>query len=171
MSNILYAYTKLVFCMLVSNSFKYNSSNIFSTRQNNDWIYKNEPVQKLTYPLILILDVIPWMSFPGQLFFFFVIVVHESFVGPEQTAVHSLVFQHLLHIWPLSKSDCMILRSIFHIEDNWGTHATITKGEHFYWRSRRQHDALRGRSCKLFESDKQGKLCLFWLLGNMQIFM
>ncbi len=26
-------------------------------------------------------------------------------------------------------------------------------------------------SCKLFESDKQGKLCLFWLLGNMQIFM
>ncbi len=166
MSNILYAYTKLVFCMLVSNSFKYNSSNIFSTRQNNDWIYKNDPVQKLTYPLILILDVIPWMT----IFLFcdscsWVLCWSRadccSFFGFPASSAYLTPFQKWLYDFEIYLSHW----------DNWGTHATITKGEHFYWRSRRQHDALRGRSCKLFESDKQGKLCLFWLLGNMQIFM
>ncbi len=58
---------------------------------------------------------------------------------------HSLVFQHLLHIWTLSNNDCMILRSIF---SHWGqlrdSYTTITKGENIYWWcSRRQHNALR----------------------------
>ncbi len=49
-----------------------------STRQNNNWIYKNDPVQKFTYPWILILCRFlddPWLSFC------FGIVVHESLVG------------------------------------------------------------------------------------------
>ncbi len=54
---------------------------IFSTRQNNNWIYKNDPVQKFTHPWILILCC--FLDDP-RLFFCVVIVVHESLVGSEQ---------------------------------------------------------------------------------------
>ncbi len=54
------------------------------------------------------------------------------------------VFQHRLHIWTLSSSDCMILRSIF---SHWGqlmdSNTTIKKGSNIHWCSRRTHDALR----------------------------
>ncbi len=40
------------------------------------------------------------------------------------SAPHSLVFQHFC-IWTLSNNDCMILRSIFHTEDDWGTHMQL----------------------------------------------
>ncbi len=70
----------------------------------------------------------------------------------------SLVFQHFLHIWTLSNSDCMILRSIFSHEGQLvDSYMTITKGENIYWCSRRQHNASRAGGCKLLELDDQGK--------------
>ncbi len=39
---------------------------------------------------------------------------------------YSLVLQPILHISTLSNSDCMILRSIFHMEDNWPTISPVT---------------------------------------------
>ncbi len=53
-------------------------------------------------------------------------------------------FPAFLHIWTLSSSDCMILRSIF---SHWGqlmdSNTTIKKGSNIHWCSRRTHDALR----------------------------
>ncbi len=53
-------------------------------------------------------------------------------------------FPAFLHIWTLSSSDCMILRSIF---SHWGqlmdSNTTIKKGSNIHWCSRRKHDALR----------------------------
>ncbi len=63
----------------------------------------------------------------------------------------SSVFQHLLHIWTLSSSDCMILISIF---SHWGqlrdSNTTIKKGSNIHWCSRRKHDALRAGGVKTF---------------------
>ncbi len=71
----------------------------------------------------------------------------------------SSVFQHLLHIWTLSSSDCMILRSIF---SHWGqlkdSNTTIKKGSNIHWCSRRKHDALRAGGWKLFKFEDYGKL-------------
>ncbi len=93
-----------------------------------------------------------------RLFFCFVLVVHESLVCSEQLnwavlqtnpprSVDSAVFQH---IWTLSSSDCMILRSIF---SHWGqlmdSNTTIKKGSNIHWCSRRTHDALRAGCWKL----------------------
>ncbi len=76
------------------------------------------------------------------------------------TPAHSLVFQHLLHIWSLSKSECMILSSIF---SNWeqlrDSYTTITKGENMYWCSKRQHNALKAGGCKLLNRIMMCKLC------------
>ncbi len=62
----------------------------------------------------------------------------------QKNTAHSLVFQHLLHIWTFSKSDCMILRSIF---SHWGqlrdSYATITEGSNAHRCSRRKKHALR----------------------------
>ncbi len=56
----------------------------------------------------------------------------------------SSVFQHLLHIWTLSSSDCMIVRSIFsHRGQLRDSNTTIKKGSNIHWCSRRKHDALR----------------------------
>ncbi len=64
-------------------------------------------------------------------------------INPPRPA-DSSVFQHILHIWTLSSSNCMILRSIF---SHWGqlrdSNTTITKGSNILWCSRRKHDALR----------------------------
>ncbi len=75
----------------------------------------------------------------------------------------SLVFQHLLHILTLSNSDCMILRPIF---SHWGqlrdSYTAITKVGNIYWCSRRQHNALRARGCKLLNR-MMSKFFLFCL--------
>ncbi len=120
---------------------------IYSTRQNNNWIYKNDPIQKFTCPWILILCVISWIIHV------FIFSDSCSWVPCWSWAVlqknppapaHSLLFQHLLHFWTLSKSDCMILRSIFlHRGQLRDSYTTITKDENIYWCSRRQHNALR----------------------------
>ncbi len=124
---------------------------IFSTKQNNNWIYKNEPGQKFTYPWILIICV--FLDDP-LMFFCLGIVVHESLVGSEQ--FNCLLFfrkvLQLLHINWFSNIFCifepfpkvtMILRSIF---SHWGqlrdSYTAITKGVNIYWCSRRQHNAL-----------------------------
>ncbi len=56
----------------------------------------------------------------------------------------SSVSQHILHIWTLSSSNCMILWSIF---SHWGqlkdSNTTIKKVSNIHWCSRRKHDALR----------------------------
>ncbi len=144
---------------------------IFSTRQNN-WIYKKWHRSKVYTPLNLN-NLCRFLMIHD--YFCVVIVVHESLVCSEQlnwavlqknppAPAQSLVFQHLLHIWTLSNSDCMILRSIF---SHWGTHTQLLYKVDTYWCSWRQHNALRAGAWKLFELDDQGKLYLFCLLGNI----
>ncbi len=99
------------------------------------------------------------MSFPGWSTTVFIFCDSCSWVSCWSWAdqknppapAHSLIFQHLLHIWTLSKSDCMILRSIF---SHWGqlrdSYTTITKGENIYWCSRRQHNIKSRGMCKFF---------------------
>ncbi len=50
-----------LFSTVLNKLFHITDVYIYSTRQNNNWIYKNDPVQKFTYPWILILCVISWM--------------------------------------------------------------------------------------------------------------
>ncbi len=84
-------------------------------------------------------------------FFFFVIVVHESLVCPEQLncslffrkilQVPQIIhfFHHFWCIWTLFNNDCMILRTIFsQLRDSYGT---ITEGSNAHWCFRRKHDA------------------------------
>ncbi len=93
-----------------------------STRENNSWIYKNDPVQKFTYTWFLILCC--YLNDSELCFFCLVIVVHESLVCPEQLKC-LLFFRKIIQVpqilwfssrfvyWALSNNDCMILRSIF----------------------------------------------------------
>ncbi len=71
-------------------------------------------------------------------------------------------FPAFLHIWTLSSSDCMILRSIF---SHWGqlrdSSTTIKKGSNIHWCSRRKHDALRAGCWKLLN---RMKISNFFLL-------
>ncbi len=71
-------------------------------------------------------------------------------------------FPAFLHIWTLSSSDCMILRSIF---SHWGqlrdSNTTIKKGSNIHWCSRRTHDALRAGGWKLLNRMKMSKCFLF----------
>ncbi len=71
-------------------------------------------------------------------------------------------FPAFLHIWTLSSSDCMILRSIF---SHWGqlmdSNTTIKKGSNIHWCSRRTHDALRAGCWKLLN---RMKISNFFLL-------
>ncbi len=71
-------------------------------------------------------------------------------------------FPAFLHIWTLSSSDCMILRSIF---SHWGqlmdSNTTIKKGSNIHWCSRRKHDALRAGCWKLLN---RMKISNFFLL-------
>ncbi len=136
---------------------------------------KKLPLSKMYIPLNLN-TVCHFLDDP-RLFLYFVMSVHESLViswavqqrNPPAPAP-SLVFQHLLHIWSLSKSDCMVLRSIFlnrgQLRDSY---KTITKSENIYWCSRRQHSALRARGCKLL--NRMMMMCKFFsFLFNYHIF-
>ncbi len=74
----------------------------------------------------------------------------------------SSVFQHLLFIWTLSSSDCMILRSIFsHWEQLRDSNTTIKKGLNIHWCSRRKHSALRAWGWKLIKVTHMSKLLTF----------
>ncbi len=92
-------------------------------------------------------------------------VLQKNPPGPADSSV----LQHLLHIWTLSSSDCMILRYIF---SHWGqlmdSNTTIKKGSNIHWCSRRTHDALRARGWKLLNRMKMSKLFLF--CRNIYIF-
>ncbi len=59
-------------------------------------------------------------------------------------------FPAFLHIWTLSSSDCMILRSIL---SHWGqlrhSNTTIKRVSNIHWCSRRKYDALRAGGWKL----------------------
>ncbi len=72
-------------------------------------------------------------------------------------------FPAFLHIWTLSSSDCMILRSIF---SHWGqfmdSNTTIKKGSNIHWCSRRTHDALRAGCWKLLNRMKISNFFLCW---------
>ncbi len=86
------------------------------------------------------------------------------FLSNPPAPAHSLLFQHLLHIWSLSKSDCMILRSIFsHRGQLRDSYTTITKDENIYWCLRRQHNALRAGGCKLLNRMMMCKFFSFCL--------
>ncbi len=107
---------------------------IYSTRQNNNSIYKNDPVQKFTYPWILILCVVTWMIHDCFSVLWWLFMSPLLVLSNPPAPAHSLFFKHFLHIWTLSNSDSMILRSIF---SHWGqlrdSYTTITKGGDIYW--------------------------------------
>ncbi len=63
-------------------SFFHITEVTYSTRQNNNWIIKMTPFKCL--PLPLNLNTMCHFLDDPRLFLYFVIVVHESFVGPEQ---------------------------------------------------------------------------------------
>ncbi len=101
-------------------------------------------------------------------------VVHESLVCSEQlnwalffrqisTFCRFCSFPAFLHIWTLSSSDCMILRSIF---SHWGqlmdSNTTIKKGSNIHWCSRRTHDALRAGCWKLLNRMKISNFFFCW---------
>ncbi len=111
-----------LFNTVLNKLFHITDVYIFSTRQNNNWIYKNDPVQKFTYPWILILCVVSWMfcdSCSWVLCWSWAVRQPAVLQKNPPAPAHSLVFQHFLHIWTLSNSDCMILRSIV---SHGGTH-------------------------------------------------
>ncbi len=124
-----------LFSTVLNTLFNITDVYISSTRKNNNWIYINDPVQKFTYPWILIHCVVSWMV--HDCFFCFVIVVHESCVGPEQ--LNCLLFfrkiPQLMHIlWfssifclfePFPKVTVWFWDPSFHTEDNWGTHMQL----------------------------------------------
>ncbi len=93
----------------------------------------------------------PW------LFLYFVIVVHESLVGPEQ--FNGLLFfrkiLQLLHILWFSSIFCIfkpfptLTVGFWHWGQLRDSYTTIANGENIYWCSRRPHNALRAGGCKL----------------------
>ncbi len=107
---------------------------IYSTRQNNNWIYENYPIQKFTHPWILILCVISWMIHDC---FYILWVVHESLVGPEQLNCllffrripqlrHILWFSSIFCIFePFPKVTVWFWGPYLHTEDNWGTQTQL----------------------------------------------
>ncbi len=145
----------------------------------NSWNYSNNPIQKFVNPWFLILRVVTWMIHDCFLFsdgcswvscLFWTVelstVLQKNPPGPADSSV----FQHILQIWTLSNSDCMILRSIFsHGGQLRDSNTTIKKGSNIHWCSRRTHDALRAGGWKLIEFEDQGKLYLICLPGNMQV--
>ncbi len=87
-------------------------------------------------------------------------VLQKNPPGPADSSV----FQHLLHIWTLSNSDCMTLRSIF---SHWGqlrdSNTTIKKGSNIHWCSWRRHDALRAGGWTLLNRMKVFYYITFFL--------
>ncbi len=51
----------ILFSTVPNKLFRLTDVYIYSTRQNNNWIYKKYPIQKFTYAWILILCVFSWM--------------------------------------------------------------------------------------------------------------
>ncbi len=124
------------YCLLntvLNKLFQITDVYILSTRQNNNWIYKKWPRSKVYIPLNLI-TMCHFLDDP-QLFLCFVIVAHESLVGPEQ--LNCLLFfrkiLQLLYILWFSNIFCIFepfptvtvwfWDPSFHTEGNWGTHA------------------------------------------------
>ncbi len=93
-----------LFSTLLNKLFHITDVYIFSTRQNNNWIYKNDLVQKFTYPWILIL----WCFLDDpRLSVCVVIVVHESLVGSEQFLLFFRTILQLRHILWVSSIFCI----------------------------------------------------------------
>ncbi len=104
-------------------------------------------------PWFLILCEVTWMIYDSVFFcdgcswvpcLFWTVELSTVLQTNPPRSVDSSVFQHLLHIWTLSSSDCITLRSIF---SHWGqlrdSNTTIKKGSNIHWCSRRKHNALR----------------------------
>ncbi len=105
-------------------------------RQNNNWIYKNDPVQKFTYPWILILCIflddvfnifsdtcLSWAGISSSSCTFFGFPASSACLNPLQ---HWL-YDFEIHLLTQLRESCI----------------TITKGENMYWCSRRPHNAIR----------------------------
>ncbi len=144
-----------IFSTVLIKLFHITDVYIYSTRQNYTWIYKK--LSHLIVYIPLYLNTICHFLDDPRLVLYFVIVVHESLVGPEQfldKSSSSCTFFGLpassVYLNP-SKNDCMILRSIF---SHWGqlrdSFTTITKGGNIYSYSRRQHNSLRAGGWTLF---------------------
>ncbi len=139
--------------------------------KKNSWNYSNNPLQKFGNPWFLILCVVTWMihdcSFVLCWLFMSPLFVLNSWTehcssDKSSTFCRFCSFPAFLHIWTLSSSDCMILRSIF---SHWGqlmdSNTTIKKGSNIHWCSRRKHDALRAGCWKLLN---RMKISNFFLL-------
>ncbi len=139
--------------------------------KKNCWNYSNNPLQKFGNPWFLILCEVTWMihdcSFVLCWLFMSPLFVLNSWTehcssDKSSTFCRFCSFPAFLHIWTLSSSDCMILRSIF---SHWGqlrdSNTTIKKGSNIHWCSRRKHDALRAGCWKLLN---RMKISNFFLL-------
>ncbi len=139
--------------------------------KKNSWNYSNNPLQKFGNPWFLILCEVTWMihdcSFVLCWLFMSPLFVLNSWTehcssDKSSTFCRFCSFPAFLHIWTLSSSDCMILRSIF---SHWGqlmdSNTTIKKGSNIHWCSRRKHDALRAGCWKLLN---RMKISNFFLL-------
>ncbi len=69
-------------------------------------------------------------------------------------------FQHLLHIWTLSSSDCMILRSIF---SHWGTQTQLLKRFKHSVMLQKNTRCFKSRGVKTFEQDEDVQIFLILL--------
>ncbi len=140
-------------------------------KTKNSWNYSNNPLQKIGNPWFLILCEVTWMihdcSFVLCWLFMSPLFVLNSWTehcssDKSSTFCRFCSFPAFLHIWTLSSSDCMILRSIF---SHWGqlrdSNTTIKKGSNIHWCSRRKHDALRAGCWKLLN---RMKISNFFLL-------
>ncbi len=136
----------------------------YSPQDKNSWNYSNNPLQKFGNPWFLILCEVTWMihdcSFVLCWLFMSPLFVLNSWTehcssDKSSTFCRFCSFPAFLHIWTLSSSDCMILRSIFsHWRQLMDSNTTIKKGSNIHWCSRRTHDALRAGGWKLLNRMK-----------------
>ncbi len=108
---------------------------IYSTRQNNNWIYKKWLHSKVYIPLNL--NTMCHFLDDPRLFLYFVIVDYESLVGPEQfncLLFFRKILQLLLILWfsnifcifePFPTLTVWFWDPYFHTGDNWGTHTQL----------------------------------------------
>ncbi len=117
-----------LFSTVLIKPFHITDVYIYSTRQNYTWIYKK--LSHLIVYIPLYLNTMCHFLDDPRLVLYFVIVVHESLVGPEQfldKSSSSCTFFGfgLLYIWTLPKVTVWFWDPYFHTEDNWGTHSQL----------------------------------------------
>ncbi len=133
-------------------------------------IIKNNPLQKFVNPWFLILCVVIWMihdSFCDGCSWvpclFWTVKLSTVLQKNSSCPADSSVFQHLLHIWTLSSSDCMILRSIFsHGGELRGSNTSIKKGIKRSLMLQKETQWIKSQGVKTFEQDEDVQISFFF---------